>query len=80
MGDHSYGLYLYHLSVTYVVQHYVATRQLVETPVVLALVCVLAWASRRWVEEPIRQAAVRRTAVRGDLPRQASRQNLRSAA
>jgi len=80
VGDHSYGLYLYHLSVTYVVQHYVATRQLVEAPVVLALVCVLAWASRRWVEEPIRQAAVRRTAVRGDLPRQASRQNLRSAA
>ena len=80
VGDHSYGLYLYHPAVVYVVANYVATRQLVQAPVVMVVVCVLAWASRRWIEEPIRQAAVRRTTVRHDVPDAAARQNLRTAA
>ncbi len=80
IGDHSYGLYLYHLAVTYVVEQLLPSRQLVTAPLVLVVVCVVAWASRRWVEEPIRQAAVHRTTPAGDSARAVPRQNLRPAA
>jgi peptidoglycan/LPS O-acetylase OafA/YrhL len=80
VGDHSYGLYLYHPFVTYLVERLMPSRELVTAPVVLLGVCLVAWASRRWVEEPVRQAAVRRTAPPPDPRRPLPRQNLRSAA
>jgi peptidoglycan/LPS O-acetylase OafA/YrhL len=71
IGDRSYGMYLYHLSATYLVTRYLVggylpDRILVVAPLTLLTVCLAAWASRRWVEEPIRQAVVRRTTPRDD--------------
>ncbi|WP_431279761.1 acyltransferase family protein [Leifsonia poae] len=58
VGDVSYSIYLWHwpllIVAPYVVGH--ASLTLIEKVALLALTVVLAWATKRWVEDPVRRA------------------------
>jgi len=62
IGVISYGVYLYHFPIAQGVV--LAGPRSVQTAAKLAVVLALAWASHRWVEEPIREAVARRLAGR----------------
>ncbi len=69
VGERSYGLYLWHWPVILVVDAVVGAQ--VGTgawwrgaAVAIALTVVLAWASYRWIESPVRSAGWRATAAR----------------
>jgi peptidoglycan/LPS O-acetylase OafA/YrhL len=58
LGDHSYSLYLWHWPLIQLVPltHGDHRRGRLDDVVILALALVLAWATARWIERPVRTA------------------------
>ncbi|MEY4742627.1 MAG: hypothetical protein RL672_1377 [Actinomycetota bacterium] len=56
VGDISYGLYLWHWPVIILGGYLVAERGSWLTALWLAISVALAWASKRWIEDPIRRS------------------------
>ncbi|MEY3538001.1 MAG: hypothetical protein RL645_815 [Actinomycetota bacterium] len=56
IGDISYGLYLWHWPVVVIASHVFIERTFVGTAVMFALAIGLAWATKRFVEDPIRRS------------------------
>jgi len=54
IGEHSYGIYLYHVSIVHLVTTYVPGRRLILIPLELIPAFYLAYLSRRHIEDPIR--------------------------
>ncbi len=60
MGAHSFSLYLWHWPVLVLTRHWLLDEPTaIQATAAVALSVLLAWASLRWIESPVRHAAIR---------------------